>query len=203
MAGIAAVGAAALAIGFGISSGAQADQATPTPSPTTQSGSSGSNGDGNGQGWGAGGRHGMGGMGALRGDLSELASKLGVDQAKLRDALTAVRSDLKAELKDLRAKAKGDATADRQALRDQMQQKLADALAKELGIDSSKVSSALTDLEAAHQAERDKALTDRLDQAVKDGKLTQAEADAVKKAVDAGVIGGGRGLGLHLGRGQR
>ena len=97
MAGIAAVGAAALAIGFGISSGAQADQATPTPSPTTQSGSSGSNGDGNGQGWGAGGRHGMGGMGALRGDLSELASKLGVDQAKLRDALTAVRSDLKAE----------------------------------------------------------------------------------------------------------
>ena len=205
VAGIAAVGAAALAIGFGISSTAQADDATPTPSPTTQSGPGNSNGNNNGnsRGWGPGGRHGMDGMGAFAGDLSELASKLGVDEAKLRDAMTAVRDDLKNELKDLRGAAKDNPTADRQALRDQMQQKLADALAAELGIDSSKVSSALSDLEAAHEAERDQALTDRLDQAVKDGKLTQAEADAVKKAVDAGVIGGGPGMGLHLGRGQR
>jgi hypothetical protein len=207
VAGIAAVGAAALAIGFGISSAAQADDATPAPSPTTQSGSNGSNGNGdgngNGRGWGAGGKHGMGGMGALGGDLSELASKLGVDEAQLRDAMAAVRDDLKDELKGLRGAAKDDPNADRQALRDQMQQKLADALAAELGIDSSKVRSALEDLEAAREAERDQALTDRLDQAVKDGKLTQAEADAVKKAVDAGVIGGGPGMGLHLGRGQR
>ena len=35
---------------------------------------------------------------------------------------------------------------------------------------------------------------DRLDAAVKDGTLTQAEADAVTKAVEKGVIdGGGRG----------
>src|SRR3546814_16900937 len=54
----------------------------------------------NGRGWGPGGRHGMGGMGAFAGDLSELASKLGVDEAKLRDAMTAVRDDLKNELKD-------------------------------------------------------------------------------------------------------
>ena len=205
VAGIAAVGAAALAIGFGISSAAQADEATPTPSPTTQSGSGDSNGNGNGrgQGWGPGGRHGMGGMGALGGDLSELASKLGVDESQLRDAMAAVRDDLRDELKDLRAAGKDNRTTDRQALRDQLQQKLADALAAELGIDSSKVSSALADLEAAHEAERDQALTDRLDQAVQDGKLTRAEADAVKKAVDAGVIGGGPGLGLHLGRGHR
>jgi len=207
VAGIAAVGAAALAIGFGISSAAQADDATPTPSPTTQSGSGNSNGNNNGNGWGPGGRHGMGGMGgmgAFAGDLSELASKLGVDEAKLRDAMSAVRDDLKKDLKDLRDAAKDNpTTADRQAMRDQMQQKLADALAAQLGIDSSKVSSALADLEAAHEAERDQALTDRLDQAVKDGKLTQAEADAVKKAVDAGVIGAGPGMGLHLGRGQR
>ena len=202
VAGIAAVGAAAIAIGFGISSSAQADDATPTPSPTTQSGSGDSNGNGNGRGWGAGGRHGMGGiggMGAFGGDLSELAAKLGVDESQLRDAMAAVRDDLK----ELRAAGKDDPTADRQALRDQRQQKLADALAAELGIDSSKVSSALADLEAQHEAERDQALTDRLDQAVKDGKLTQAEADAVKKAVDAGVIGGGPGMGLHLGRGHR
>jgi hypothetical protein len=207
VAGIAAVGAAALAIGFGISSAAQADDATPAPSPTTQSGPNGSNGNGdgngNGRGWGAGGKHGMGGMGAFGGDLSELASKLGVDEAQLRDAMAAVRDDLKDELKGLRGAAKDDPNVDRQAFRDQMQQKLADALAAELGIDSSKVRSALEDLEAAREAERDQALTDRLDQAVKDGKLTQAEADAVKKAVDAGVIGGGPGMGLHLGRGQR
>ena len=203
VAGIAAVGAAALAIGFGISSAAQADDATPTPSPTTQSGPGTSNGN-NGNGWGPGGRHGMGRMGAFAGDLSELASKLGVDEAKLRDAMSAVRDDLKNDLKDLRDAAKDNPTTpDRQAMRDQMQQKLADALAAQLGIDSSKVSSALADLEAAHEAERDQALTDRLDQAVKDGKLTQAEADAVKKAVDAGVIGAGPGMGLHLGRGQR
>ncbi len=203
VAGIAAVGAAALAIGFGISSAAQADDATPTPSPTTQSGPGNSNGN-NGNGWGAGGRHGMGGMRAFAGDLSELASKLGVDEAKLRDAMSAVRDDLKKDLKDLRHAAKDNpTTADRQAMRDQMRQKLATALAAQLGIDSSKVSSALADLEAAHEAERDQALTDRLDQAVKDGKLTQADADAVKKAVDAGVIGAGPGMGLHLGRGKR
>ena len=207
VAGIAAVGAAALAIGFGISSAAQADDAASTPSPTTQSGPRDSNG--NGRGWGAGGRHGMGGMGgiggmgAFGGDLSDLAEKLGVDESQLRDAMAAVRDDLRDELKDVRAAGKDNATADRQALWDQVQQKLADALAAELGIDSSKVSGALADLEAEHEAERDQALTDRLDQAVKDGKLTQAEADAVKKAVDAGVIGAGPGMGLHLGRGQR
>ena len=41
------------------------------------------------------------------------------------------------------------------------------------------------------QAEKAAALQTRLDQAVTDGKLTQAEADAVTKAVQNGVIGGG------------
>jgi len=41
------------------------------------------------------------------------------------------------------------------------------------------------------QEERAAALKTRLDKAVTDGKLTQAEADAVTKAVEAGVIGGG------------
>ncbi|RAX47539.1 hypothetical protein DQ354_00740 [Arthrobacter sp. AQ5-06] len=40
-------------------------------------------------------------------------------------------------------------------------------------------------------AGRAAALKTRLDQAVTDGKLTQAEADAVTKAVQNGVIGGG------------
>ena len=59
--------------------------------------------NGNGEEWqrsGAGvraGKRGMGGMGAFGVDLSELASKLGVDEAQLRDAMAAVRDDLKDE----------------------------------------------------------------------------------------------------------
>jgi hypothetical protein len=140
-----------------------------------------------------GGMGGMGGMGAMGGDLSELATKLGVDESKLRDAMSAARDDLRDAMKDLKDAAKDDTTADRQALQDEMQQKMADALAAELGIDANKVKGALDELETAREAERDQALTDRLDKAVQDGKLTQAEADAVLKAAEAGVIGMGGG----------
>ena len=50
---------------------------------------------------------------------------------------------------------------------------------------------ALAEIRAARQAERAAALKERLDAAVADGTLTQAEADAVTKAVEKGVIGGG------------
>ena len=77
-------------------------------------------------------------------------------------------------------------------------QQLASALAKELGVDESKVSDALDKLREERKADRpeqtpDKARTDlktRLAAAVKEGKLTQAEADAVLKAAEAGIIGG-------------
>ena len=53
---------------------------------------------------------------------------------------------------------------------------------------------ALAEIRAARQAEQAAALKERLDAAVADGKLTQAEADAVTKAVEQGVINvGGRG----------
>ena len=68
---------------------------------------------------------------------------------------------------------------------------MARALAEKLGLAEDKVATALTELRDAHQAERAAALKDRLDAAVKDGTLTQAEADAVTKAVEKGVIGGG------------
>lgn len=89
------------------------------------------------------------------------------------------------------------------------QQKLAAALAKELGLEESKVSDALTKVreqlrtEAKANAEskddsarpggadRAAALKERLAAAVKEGKLTQAEADAIIKATEAGVLGGG------------
>ncbi|MDI1463986.1 hypothetical protein QEZ54_23655 [Catellatospora sp. KI3] len=93
--------------------------------------------------------------------------------------------------------------------RDARQAAFAAALAKELGVDEQKVSDALTkvreqlrsergdDGRTGEQSQADRAarLKERLDQAVKDGKLTQAEADAIVKAAQAGVLGGGHGGG--------
>ena len=67
---------------------------------------------------------------------------------------------------------------------------LAKALAEKLGVDEAKVVTALEEIRTARQAERAAALKERLDAAVADGTLTQAEADAVTKAVEKGVIGG-------------
>jgi hypothetical protein len=197
VAGVAVVGAAAAAIGLGVSQGARADDATtttPTPTATSTQGdpNQGTTGStpGNGHGWGPGGRHGgMGpGMGMGKGaDLSALATKLGVDQTKLEDALRAVRDELKAN----RTPGQGATKPDPATMQDQ----LATKLASKLGIDAAKVKAAIADLRATEQADHQKAFDDRLAKAVTDGTLTQAEADAVKKAAKAGVIGmGGRGV---------
>ena len=78
--------------------------------------------------------------------------------------------------------------------REQRDAALAKALAEKLNLDEAKVAQALAEIRAARQAERAAALKERLDAAVADGTLTQAEADAVTKAVEQGVIsGGGRG----------
>ncbi|MFG1674746.1 hypothetical protein [Micromonospora sp. NPDC049282] len=88
-----------------------------------------------------------------------------------------------------------DHRADRQA-------EFADALAKELGVPADKVTAALDKLREQRQGDRPErptppsaqdrqaALKERLDQAVKDGKLTQEQADAVLKAAEAGVFPG-------------
>ena len=87
--------------------------------------------------------------------------------------------------------------------------KLAEALAKELGIDQAKVAAALDKVDeqmrADAKAERQNALKERLATAVSEGKLTQAEADAILKASEAGVLGGPDGLGGpgRPGRGPR
>ncbi|WP_051518681.1 Clp protease N-terminal domain-containing protein [Intrasporangium chromatireducens] len=210
-AGVLIAGGAAAAIAVGVGAAARADTQTPTPSPTTssapgrsgtapgqqaspgQGGNSQGNGNGKGLGWGPGGRHGMGGFGGmgrfgLGGDVAALAQKLGVDESKLRTALGAVRDQLKAERKA--DKTNGSTPPRMGALSDDA----ATRLAKELGISADKVKTAIADLRAAAQASRQQAFDSRLGQAVKDGKLTQAEADAVKKAARLGVIGmGGRG----------
>ena len=185
VASVAVVGGAAAAIGLGVSAAARAADTTPTPAPTSTSSSSpGASDQGHGKGWGPGGR--FGGAMGKGADLSTLASKLGVDEAKLRDAIKAVREDLRAARK---ASGTAPTKPDASALQDQFPEKLA----SELGIDVDKVTTALAEMRAAEQADRQKAFDDRLAQAVKDGKLTQAEADAVKKAAKAGIIGMGRG----------
>ncbi|MEU1587636.1 hypothetical protein [Micromonospora sp. NPDC005710] len=91
------------------------------------------------------------------------------------------------------------AKADRQG-------KFAESLAKELGVPTDKVTAALEKIREQHRPadrpqrpsaeDRQAALKQRLDQAVKDGKLTQEQADAITKAVEAGVFpgpGGHRG----------
>ena len=187
VAGVAAVGAAAAVIGLGVTQVARADDAsTTTPTPTASStqgdANRGTTGGAAGHGWGPGGRHGGmgGGMGAGV-DLSALATKLGVDQTTLADALKAVRDELRAS----HTPGQGNATRPDPAT---MQDELATKIASKLGIDAAKVKAAFADLRAAHEAAEQKAFDDRLAQAVKDGKLTQAEADAVNKAAKAGVI---------------
>ena len=49
---------------------------------------------------------------------------------------------------------------------------------------------AFDEIRAERQADRAAELKTRLDAVVKAGTLTQAEADAVTKAVEKGVIGG-------------
>ncbi|MET8093749.1 hypothetical protein [Micromonospora sp. NPDC005220] len=100
------------------------------------------------------------------------------------------------------------AKADRQG-------EFAEALAKELGVPTDKVTAALEKIREQHRPadrpqrpsaeDRQAALKERLEQAVKDGKLTQEQADAITKAVEAGVFpgpGGHRGPGGQHGAGM-
>ena len=169
-------GVLALGAGVGIAGVAAADP-TPTPNPTaTASGSATPGTDRP----GGGGRHGGGFRDGA--DLSELAGKLGVTEDRLREALRAIRDENRSATRP------DDQTPE---ARDAA---LAKALAAKLEVDEAEVTQALAGIRTARQAERAAALKERLDAAVADGTLTQAEADAVTKAVEQGVINpGGRG----------
>jgi hypothetical protein len=99
--------------------------------------------------------------------------------------------------------ASSSAAPDRDAVRAQRQDELAAALAAELGIDKAKVAAALEKVQTARQneakAERTAELKTRLDAAVKAGTLTQAQADAILKAAEAGVLPQGGPGGWHGG----
>lgn len=177
-------GAVALGAGFGVTEMAAATTATPTPPPTSSSPSGTPAPDGHRLGWGKHG-HGHGDRG-LR--AAALAAKLGVDEARLVDALRAFRE----ENRPSGPQKDGQGTDGQKPDRAAKEAALAASLAKSLGLDEAKVKTALEELRTEAQKSRAAALKPRLDQAVADGTLTQAEADAVTKAVEQGVIGGGR-----------
>ena len=79
--------------------------------------------------------------------------------------------------------------------RAERQNRLAESLAKELGIPQDQVAAALEkvrgEFEASAKAERQARLKKRLATAVADGRLTQEQADAIVAAAEAGVLRGG------------
>lgn len=118
--------------------------------------------------------------GGLPGASAEaLAEKLGISEDTVTEAVTTVRE------------AQREAGKDTDQTPEEREAAMTTALAKELGVSEEKLTTALEELRSEHQAEEKAALKERLDQAVTDGKLTQAEADAVAKAAEAGVIGYG------------
>lgn len=181
----AAAGVVTLGAGLGVTGLASADPmpSTPITSPSASpNGPAGARPDGR----GGPGRDGHGpGRDAI---VAELATKLGVDETKVIEALKAVRDETKPSAPPTAAPTPGQTKPDPAA----KDAELAKALAPKLGVDEAKVKTALDEIRAAHQADRAAALKTRLDDAVKAVTLTQAEADAVTKAVEKGVIPGGR-----------
>lgn len=178
-----AISAGALALGAGLGVTGMASAAT-TPAPTPSSSASADSTPGTTDGPGMRGGHGPGRGGEHGGArAAELAAKLGVDEAKVTEALKSFRQANKPTTPPAEG-TKPD--------RGTMEAALAKSLAASLGIEESKVTTALGELRTAAQADHNVKMKSRLDKAVTDGTLTQAEADAVTKAVEKGVIGGGR-----------
>jgi hypothetical protein len=181
-----ASGAIVLGSGFTAATIASADAPTPNPTPS--------------QSWQRGGGYGrMGGgtattnpnaglrNGAGYGAVANseyLAGKLGVSQ----DAVTAAMQ--KYHTTNPTQSRGRDLTEAQQAAQ---HADLATFLAKELNVPEATVLDALNTQAETRQADRTSDLKASLDQAVKDGRLTQAQADAMLKAHEAGVQMGGMG----------
>jgi len=175
-----------LGSGFAAATIASADAPTPTPTPS--------------QSWQRGGGYGrMGGTatttnpgaGMMNGtgygavaNSEYLAGKLGVSQ----DAVTAAMQKYHAT-NPVQTRGRDLTTAQQDA----QHADLAAFLAKELKVPEATVLSALNTQSDVRQADRTADLKVSLDQAVTDGRLTQAQADAILKAHDAGVRMGGMG----------
>lgn len=110
--------------------------------------------------------------GKMRGEsAAALAEKLGVEEGALEDAVAAVRERVRENGRDA----------------------LAAALAEELGIEESAVTEALDELRTERRDEARTSFAERLDAAVEEGTLTEADKESVLKAFDAGILGRGPG----------
>lgn len=188
---IASAAAGVVALGVGVAGYAVAD---PTTSPSPNPSASGPADPGRGGPGGPGGHRGGPGRGFEDGDLAkQLASKLGVDETKVSEALKAIREANRPAKPSTAPSAKPSADPSAKPTRPDpatREAALAKQLASKLGIDEAKVTKAFEEIRADRQADQAKALKTKLDAAVKAGTLTQAEADAVTKAVEKGVISG-------------
>lgn len=178
-----AAGALTVGAGVGVTSLASADP-TPTPSapasssPSTSTPSADPRSPNGAERWG----HRGFGRGEHRQELAaQLADKLGVSQDRVTTALTEYREENRP--------ASPPTTRPDPAERDAS---LAKSLAGKLSVDQAKVTAALQEIRSARRTERAADLKPTLDAAVKAGTLTQAEADAVTKAIEKGVLSGGR-----------
>lgn len=191
------LGAGALMLGsaFGLSSMASADETQPpaasssaTPGQGNQNRMQGLGRNGDQPGRQADNGHGLqagDGYGAEQ-HIAELAKALGVTEEQLTTAQQKVRTELDAPQERGRDRSQADIDA-----RHAQEAKI---LAAELNLDEAKVLEALKTVsanrQATQQADRAANLKERLDAAVKDGKLTQEQADAVVAAHEAGALGG-------------
>jgi hypothetical protein len=73
---------------------------------------------------------------------------------------------------------------------DEREAALIKVLSEMLGVDEAEVKAALDQVRAAYEAEGPAAVDAWLDEAVRSGILTQAEADAIRQAVEEGLNGG-------------
>jgi hypothetical protein len=73
---------------------------------------------------------------------------------------------------------------------DEREAALIKVLSEMLGVDEAEVKAALDEVRAAYGAEGPAAVDAWLDEAVRSGILTQAEADAIRQAVEEGLNGG-------------
>lgn len=135
-------------------------------------------------------------------DFAEkLAEELDIPEAEVEKALEEVRDELVPDLSDLKERwderrDEGE-RPDRDDLpappseeeMEQHKQEFEKALAEALGVSEDELSDAFTELrDAAESGIRDD-LEERLDGAIEDGDLTEADKKSVLKAYDAGVIG--------------
>lgn len=172
-------------VGLGLTQVAQAETTNPTPtisaSATAEAGDTTASEH-------RGGARGHGGRGI---DTSGLATALGLPEATVSEALTAVRDQTDT------TRPSSDATeAEKDATKEARQTEFATALAAELNVDEADVTTALAEVRTEREAAQSVDEKATLDQAVTDGTLTQTEADGVQKAIDEGIVstrGGGHG----------